>query len=94
MEDKKEKAKAEPQADQQKKEKKSKSMLEQANEAADRIEAANRKQEALIAKLEALQVEQTLSGKADAGIETKEDENKGAKELLKGTGYEKEIFGE
>ena len=90
MEEKKEKVKAEPQADLPKE----KSMLDQANEAADRIEAANKKQEILIAKMEALEVEKTLGGTADAGIEEKKDENAAAKALLKGTGYEDQLFPE
>ena len=48
-------------------------MLDKATEVAERIEAANKGTQENLTKQEALKVEQTLGGKAEAGAETKED---------------------
>lgn len=48
-------------------EKNSTEMIDRANAAAQRLEEANKKQEALLHRQEALQVEKTLGGQADAG---------------------------
>jgi len=42
-------------------------MVKKANEAAERMEAANKKHEELLNKQEAMAVEKTLSGEAEAG---------------------------
>ena len=49
------------------------SMIDKANEAASRMEKANKHHEELIAKEEALKVERTLSGNAEAGMPPKEE---------------------
>ena len=49
------------------------SLLDKATEAAERIEAANKVTQDNLTRQEALKVEQTLGGKAEAGAETKED---------------------
>ncbi len=49
------------------------SVVDQANEAAARLERANVKHAELIAKQEALQVKETLGGKAEAGAPPKEE---------------------
>lgn len=76
----------------EKEEVQSMSMIEKANEAAERLEKANKRQEELIKQQEALAVENTLSGTATAGTtkELSKDEKitQECKELLKGTGFE------
>ena len=70
-------------------------LIKKANEAAARLEKANVDMAALIQKQEQLQVEKTLGGEAHAGTlhKTKEEKNvDNAKEFLRGTGYEDEIF--
>ena len=49
-------------------EKSSSDMIDLANEAADRLEEANRQSEELLQRTEALQVKQRLGGNAEAGI--------------------------
>ncbi len=69
----------------------SEDLISKAEAAAIRIEEANKKHEALLAKHEQMKVEQTLGGTADAGSKEETDEEKeiaGAKKLLKGTGYD------
>ena len=63
--------------------------------AAARLEAANKITEQLITRQEALKVQQTLGGSAYAGVPSQTDEEKkdeAAKDFLKGTGYEDELF--
>ena len=59
-------------------------MIDKANIAAARLEAANKKQEELLARQEALRVEETLGGKADAGtpIPTEETDADYAKKVM------------
>lgn len=66
--------------------------ISQANAAAARQEEANNVHADLIAKQEALLVEQTLGGKTEAGSPPRIDENAGAKKLLEGTGMEDMAF--
>jgi len=69
-------------------------MIGKANEAAERLERANETLGKLLARNEALQVEKTLGGSAEAGTPAvKVDPNASAKEFLKDTGYE-DIFDE
>lgn len=66
-------------------------MITRANEAAARLEAANKELSSLIAKQERLKVEATFGGSADAGSPSvsKEDKDKeAARSLLVGSGYE------
>lgn len=70
--------------------------IENANAAADRIEAANKNLEQLILRQEALRTEQILGGNAAAGSNQEptqeEKEIASARGLLKGTGYEDDLF--
>ena len=50
------------------------SLIRQANEAAERLEKQNQRLEENLAKLEAVQVERTLGGTAEAGVEEKKEE--------------------
>ena len=52
---------------------KSTPMIDAANEAAERLEKANKKNEELISKQEALAVEKTFGGEAEAGAPAKEE---------------------
>ena len=52
---------------------KSSELVEKANEAAERLEEANKKHEELLSRQEALQVENTLAGKAEAGEPQKKE---------------------
>ena len=71
-------------------------MVSKANAAAARLEKANKELAALIQRQEKMKVEATLSGEASAGIKqrrTKEErEIDNAREFLKGTGYEDDLF--
>ena len=74
---------------------KSEDMISKAEAAAIRIEEANKKTAELLAKQEALLVERTLSGKAQAGTIEKSEEQKeieSARNLLKGSGFEDQLF--
>lgn len=76
-------------------EKKIPKSIQQANEAAARLEAANTRYAELLGRQEALQVEKTLGGEADAGTKerTAEDEAiDAAKRQLKGTGFDEMLF--
>ena len=53
--------------------KKSTEMIDKANEAAARLERANVEHAKIVARQEALQVEKTLGGKAEAGQPAKEE---------------------
>jgi hypothetical protein len=75
----------------EKKEEKSTELIDAANAAAERLEKANAELRELTTKKEKQDVEEILSGKAAAGKTEPTEEDKeiaGAKELLKGTGYE------
>ena len=66
-------------------------LIDKANAAAERMEKANVQLGRLLAKQERLNIENTLSGTAEAGIQEKTQEEKEedeAKKLLEGTGYE------
>ena len=66
-------------------------LIARANEAAERLEAANKELGKLLLRQETANAEAVLAGKADAGRQKKTPEEKSvesAKELLKGTGYE------
>ena len=67
------------------------SILAQANATAERLENANKVMAANLAKQEALQVQQTLGGSADASVPGKTAEQKSkdsANKYLEGTGME------
>lgn len=73
----------------------SEDMVTKANEAADRMEAANKELASLLDKQERLKVEETLGGKTTAGKPTQSKEDKeiaDARKLLKGTGYDDDLF--
>jgi len=53
--------------------KKADGMIGAANAAAERLEKANNRNETLIARQEALKVERTLGGSAEAGYQPKEE---------------------
>jgi len=60
-------------------------MIEEAKQAAERLEAANAKQEELIKRQEALAVKQTLAGKAVTNAEPKKESDADyAERALKG----------
>lgn len=70
-------------------------MITRANAAAIRVEEANAKMEELIQKLAALQVQNTLGGTTEAGqpVQTAEEKaDAAAKEMIKGSGFEDELF--
>ena len=72
-------------------------MISKANAATARQEAANVETARLIEEQKAIAVEKTLGGTADAGGAEQTDEEKSiaqAKEFIKGTGFEDEIFPE
>lgn len=101
----KEKKKKEPEEEQEKEDEEeeeqeevktpSEDLISKANAAAIRIEEANKVQAELLAKQTAMQVEKTLSGTAEAGAlkDTKEEkEIESARKMLKGTGFEDQLF--
>ncbi len=51
------------------------SKIDRANEAAERLERANKKHEALLDRQEEMQVEKTLGGKAEAGDTQKKEDD-------------------
>ena len=70
-------------------------LIDNATIAAERLEKANAELKGLIAKQEKLAVERTLGGVTEAGSFPKSIEQKeidSARALLKGTGYEEELF--
>ncbi len=70
-------------------------MIDNANKAAERMENANKELKGLLAKQEAMKVEETLSGTAAAGkpTQTKEEKaDKEARKLVEGTGFEDDLF--
>ena len=80
-----------PLPEKEKEPKATQSIVDEANAAAQRMEEANKKQEELINRQEAIQVEKTLGGQADAGSKEMSEEDKiteEAKKALEGTGYE------
>lgn len=72
-------------------------MIVKANEAAERLEGANRELGRLLAKREQLKVEATFGGYAEAGKQENTKEQKeiaAAKKLVEGTGFEDDLFPE
>ena len=69
-----------------------------AEQAVERLEKANAMAAQLLKEQQAHRVQQTLSGSADAGRPSKvspdEKAKKNAREFLKGTGFEDELFPE
>jgi len=66
-------------------------LVAKANEAAARLEAANKEHAALIAKQEKLAVKNTFAGRADAGQKPLSEEDQkiaSARKMLEGTGFE------
>ena len=69
-------------------------LISKAEAAAIRMEEANKVHAELLQKQEALQVEKTLSGTAEAGSkeQTKDEQDvEAAKNLLKGTGFDEQL---
>jgi len=64
-------------------------LIDKANEAAERMERANVKREALLVREEALKVESTLGGSAEAGQPAKkvDKDQEAANKLMEATGY-------
>ena len=72
-------------------------MIVKANEAAERLEGANRELGKLLAKQEQLKVEATFGGTAEAGKQEDTKEQKAiaaARKLVEGTGFEDDLFPE
>lgn len=70
-------------------------LITKANAAALRQEEANKQLSTLLDRQEAMQVEKTLGGEAEAGSKQMTEEQKidaEAKKLLAGTGFEKSLF--
>lgn len=70
-------------------------IVAQANEAAQRLEDANKATAALLQRQERLAVANTLGGSAEAGAPGLSDEQKAqksAKKFLEGTGFDEELF--
>lgn len=70
-------------------------IIAKATETAERLENANKRMEELIEAQTKLQVEATFAGKSSAGsqiISKEEKEIDEARQFLKGTGYEDELF--
>lgn len=67
-------------------EKKANNLIDNATAAADRLEKANEKHEALLVRQEALRAEEKLAGKANAGQATKQEESDSdyAKRVMEG----------
>lgn len=55
-------------------------MIDQANEAAERLERANNRREELLQREEKLAIQKTLGGKAEAGIEPEKPKEETAEE--------------
>jgi len=72
-------------------------LIDKANEAAERLEAANKEHARLLTIQEKAIIEKTLGGQATAGVKTiskEEKEIKNARKFLEGTGYEDDLFPE
>ena len=59
-----------------------KTMVDKANDAVERMEKANAKTEELLKRQEAIKVQDTLGGKADAGKKTEETPQDYAKKVM------------
>ena len=72
-------------------------LIDKANEAAERLEASNKEMARLIAIQQKEQVEKTLGGETTAGVKslTKDEQDiENAKAFLEGTGLVEEVFPE
>ena len=70
-------------------------MVDKANEAADRLENANKDLKVTLERQERLRVEEVLGGKAEAGSKEVSEEEKAiasARKLVEGTGFEDSLF--
>lgn len=70
-------------------------IVEEADKAAERLEAANKQYEKLIKRQEALKVEETLGGSSSAGAPslTAEQRRKAnARKYIEGSGFEDDLF--
>ena len=69
-------------------------LVQQANDAAERLEKANQESKELLKQAAEMKVQNTLGGTAEAGAEakTKDLAEEEAKRLLTDTGYENELF--
>ena len=72
-------------------------LINKANDAAGRLEAANITLGELLSKQERMKVEKTLGGETVAGTQEKSKDEKAddeARKFLKGTGFEDDLFPE
>lgn len=72
-------------------------LIDKANAATERMEKANEKTEALIKIQEKMKADEAVGGKTDAGSKEMSEDEKieaDAKKLLKGTGFEEDLFPE
>jgi len=72
-------------------------MIAKANQAAERLEGANKELSLLLSKQEQLKVEATFGGSAEAGKQESTEEQKAdaaARKLVEGTGFEEDLFPE
>ena len=70
-------------------------MINNANEAAERMEKANKEAKEIIHRQEMLKVEKTLGGTSDAGSQELTEEQKevaAARKMIEGTGFETDLF--
>lgn len=70
-------------------------ILKKANETVERLEAANKKMEQLLAQQQKVAVDKMFGGESVAGTPPKSKEEKEreyARQFLKGTGFEDELF--
>lgn len=95
MADEKEKDNEDDETEEQEEEKDPVSVVDVANKAAERLEAANKETLKLIQRQEKMMVEKTLAGSTDASEPAMTTEEKGiaeAKKMLEGTGLEDHAF--
>ncbi len=70
-------------------------MVDRANEAADRLENANKDLKVTLERQERLRVETVLGGKSEAGSKDESEEEKAiasARKLVEGSGFEDSLF--
>ena len=70
-------------------------LMKQANEAAERLEKANKELRDLLDRRDLMKAEEILGGKSDAGHQTMTEDDKEvaeAKKMLAGTGFEDDLF--
>ena len=72
-------------------------LIDKANEVAERIEKANQETKELLNRQEAIKIKEQLGGKSDAGqtkpkLTKDQKADAAAREMLKGSGYEDELF--